>query len=92
MVCSLGRTAIHARRGDFFRSDEPVAEQLAAIPRAASNRDRLNAARVRARVRPCNHTFVADSFEKRDDFCIAMKRTRSLRSECLRRIECPGWK
>jgi hypothetical protein len=24
-------------------------------------------------VRPCNHTFVADSFEKRDDFCIARK-------------------
>jgi len=21
----------------------------------------------------CNHTFVADSFEKRDDFCIALK-------------------
>ena len=39
MVCSSGRTAIHARRGDFFRSDEPVAEQLAAIPRATSNRE-----------------------------------------------------
>src|SRR5882724_830552 len=25
------------------------------------------------RVRSCNHTSVADSFEKRDDFCIARK-------------------
>jgi HPP family len=38
MVCSSGRAAIHARCGDFFRGDEPVVEQLAAIPRATSNR------------------------------------------------------
>ena len=28
---------------------------------------------VNCRVGSCNHTFVADSFEKRDDFCIARK-------------------
>ena len=45
MVCSSGRTAIYARCGDFLRSDVPVAEQLAAIPRAASNRERRNLSR-----------------------------------------------
>ncbi len=34
------------------------------------------------RARPCNHTFVADSFEKRDDFCIA----RKLSDECFHLI------
>jgi HPP family len=31
MVCNWSRTALHARRGDFLRGDEPVIEQVAAI-------------------------------------------------------------
>lgn len=55
MARSSGRTAIHARRGDFFRSYEPVAEQLAAIPRATSKRDRLNLSRKLCRARSRCH-------------------------------------
>jgi len=64
---TVSYTALYLRSSSLVRLStalDTLAAQSARVPLLE---------RSNCRARSCNHTFVADSFEKRDDFCIAQK-------------------